>query len=411
MIVKWPLKQFSTIGKKEVEYAGVAMEYALSGFLGGELRGGQMVQKLEEMWCHAFGCTHAIAVNSATSGLLAACHAIGVTNEEVIVSPYTMSATAAAPAFLGADLTFIDVDENYCLDPRLVADEFRPSKPKYGIPTPKAIIATNLFGHPAQLQLLAQLAHANGAFLIEDNAQAPFAMENNVYAGTIGDIGVFSLNVHKHIQSGEGGIVVTDNDDFAHAIRMFINHGEMAGSVSVGLNLRMTEVTAAIACAQLSRAREIIQSRIDLAEHLIAGLKNNPLVKINPPRPECAHVYYVLPMEVNPNVPREWVVHRLAEEGVPLEAGYVAPLYWLPAFKELAPLCGCPITEKLHKESLVYFEICGYDPTPEQVQQIIQAFEKVHDEAQRSFAVQTDAPAERWYGISPTMEDRGWGRG
>lgn len=407
MIVKWPLKQFSTIGKKEVEYAGVAMEYALSGFLGGELRGGQIIQKLEEMWCDAFGCTHAIACNSATSGLLAACHAVDLTNEEVIVSPYTMSATAAAPAFLNADLNFVDVDQHYCIDPAPVAKMLDV----YGARKAKAVIATNLFGHPAQLKLLAQLAHANGAFLIEDNAQAPFAMENNVYAGTIGDIGVFSLNVHKHIQSGEGGIVVTDNDDFAHAIRMFINHGEMAGSVSVGLNLRMTEVTAAIACAQLSRAREIIEGRIELALNLTKGLKDNPLVKINPPRPECVHVYYTLPMEVNPNVPREWVVKRLAEEGVPLEAGYVAPLYWLPAFREFAPAGGCPITEKLHKESLVYFEICGYDPTPEQVQQIIQAFEKVHDEAQRSFAVQTDAPTERWYGISPTVADRGWGRG
>lgn len=409
MIVKEPLKRFNAIGDREFEavmyLGGVGNRHPiLSGFIGGELRGGKQVQKLEEMWRHAFGCTHAIACNSATSGLLAACHAIGVTNEEVIVSPYTMSATAAAPKLLGADLRFVDIDQHYCLDPRLVAEELR-----IAIPGIKAIIATNLFGHPAQLKLLAQLAHANGAFLIEDNAQAPFAMENNVYAGTIGDIGVFSLNVHKHIHCGEGGIVVTDNDDFAHAIRLFINHGEMAGG-AIGLNLRMTEVTAAIACAQLSRAREIINGRISLAWELIRGLKDNPLVKINPPRPECAHVYYVLPMEVNPNVPREWVVKRLAEEGVPLESGYVAPLYWLPAFREFAPAGGCPITEKLHKESLVYFEICGYDPTPEQVQQIIQALEKVHDEAQRSFAVQTDAPAERWYGISPTVADRGWGR-
>ena len=392
---RFQLPLFNTIGELEREYAMDAMDAPLSAFLAGDLEGGRYVEELETKWCETFGCTHAIACNSATSGLLAGCHAIGVSNETVLVSPYTMSATASAPAFLGADLEFTDIDENYCLDPNQVAKHFT------GFFDPKVVIATNLFGHPAQLKLLAQLAHANGAFLIEDNAQAPFAMEGGSYAGTVGDIGVFSLNVHKHIQSGEGGVVVTDNDEFAHAIRLFINHGEMVGA-AVGLNLRMTEITAAIACAQLSRGKSIVQTRVDLAEKLIEGLKDNPLVKINPPRHGCKHVYYVLPMEINPNVSRDWVVKALAEEGVPLVPGYVAPLYWLPAFKEFAPKHGCPITEKLHKESLAYFEICAYDPTDAQVKQIIDAFARVNDRAQKSFTMQTDLPAERWYGMSPS---------
>lgn len=362
------------IGPAEFSRAANAINGAMSGFLGGELRGGYWVRLLEDEWCKSFGCTHAIAVNSATSGLLAACHAVGVTNENVVVSPYTMSATAAAPAFLGADVEFADIDANYCLDPRQVARHFT------GFDNPKAIIATNLFGHPAQLKTLAQLAHANGAFLIEDNAQSPFARERGAYAGTIGDIGIFSLNVHKHIQCGEGGIIVTDNDDFAESCRRFLNHGEMAGG-PVGLNLRMTEVTAAIACAQLSRAKDIIQSRIDLAESLAEGLRDNPLVKITPPRDNCRHVYYVLPMEMRDGVSRSWVVKALAEEGVPLVEGYVAPLYWLPAFREFATN-SCPVTEKLHKESLAYFEVCAYDPSREQIKQIIDAFARVADEAE-----------------------------
>lgn len=379
-----PLSRFNTIGGSEQRHAMNALDSGkpLSGFIGGEDRRGSWVNSLEAKWCDTFGSTHAIAVNSATSGLLAACHAVGVSNEDVIVSPYTMSATAAAPAFLGANLRFADVDQNYCLSPTAVA----PHMVDYWH-RPKAIIATNLFGHPAQLKLLAQLAHANGAYLIEDNAQSPFATENGSYAGTIGDIGVFSLNVHKHIQCGEGGVVVTDNDDFAHAMRMFINHGEMAGH-ALGLNLRMTEVTAAIACAQLARGKEIVQSRIDLAERLIEGLKDNPMIKINLPRMGCRHVYYTLPMEVQ-NAPRDWLVQALDEYGVPLEVGYVAPLYWLPAFKVWAPTGGCPITEKLYKESLVYFEICGYDPSPAQVAGIIDAFNRVAD-----YATQENLPAE-----------------
>lgn len=372
---KLQLSRFNTIGYQEADntHGLVLSGEPLSGYLGGELKTGRWVSALERFWCKTFGCTHAIACNSATSGLLAACHAVGVTNEEVVVSPYTMSATAAAPAFLGANLIFPDIDSNYCLDPHEVAK-------LYDFPwKPKAVIATNLFGHPAQLRTLAQLAHANGAYLIEDNAQAPFATERGVYSGTIGDIGIFSLNVHKHIQSGEGGVVVTDNDDFAHAMRLFINHGEMAGS-ALGLNLRMTEVTAAIACAQLARARDIIQSRVDLAESLAEGLRDNPLVTIRPPRDNCRHVYYVLPMEVNENVSRSWVVKALAEKGVPLVEGYVAPLYWLPAFREFATRA-CSVTEKLHKQTLAYFEVCAYDPTQDQIRQIIDAFAWVADYA------------------------------
>ena len=376
-MAKLELPRFNTIGRAErLDAQDVLHHGPLSGFLGGEDKGGEWVDRLERRWCKEFGSTHAIAVNSATSGLLAACHAIGVTNEEVIVSPYTMSATAAAPLFLGGGLIFMDIDPmHYCLDPRQVT-QIKPRESRY-----KAIIATNLFGHPAELDKLRKIAHINDAYLIEDNAQAPFAMENGSYAGTIGDIGVFSLNVHKHLQSGEGGVVVTDDDDFADAIRLFINHGEMAGS-ALGLNLRMTEVTAAIACAQLARGKEIVQSRIDLAESLIEGLKDNPLVTIHPPRDRCKHVYYTLPMEVKPGLSREWLVAQIAEMGVPLVPGYVAPLYWLPAFKEYAPQGGCPITEKLHKETLVYFEICGYDPSPAQVQEIINAFNRVAEHVQ-----------------------------
>jgi len=341
----------------------------LSGFLGGRLSGGRYVSHLEKLWCETFRCTHAIAVNSATSGLLAACHAIGVTNETVILSPYTMSATAATPVLLGANLEFVDIEpEHYCIDPALVTTAFRTG------PKPVAVIATNLFGHPAELKKLARIAHANGAYLIEDNAQAPFATEDGSYAGTMGDIGVFSLNVHKHFQSGEGGIVVTDNDDFAHSIRLFINHGEMAGG-PVGLNLRMTEATAAIAIVQLRRARQLVQSRIDLARRLIDGLADNPMIRINPPRQGCEHVYYALAMEVVQGVSRSKLTRALSILGVPLSEGYVEPLYRLPAFTNYAT--DCPVAEDMHKRSLALFETCAYDPSPEQIDKIIKAFDQL----------------------------------
>ncbi len=377
-MIKLELPRYNSIGQMETDFAASAMEYELSGFLGGELRGGKHVRILEENWCRTFGCTHAIAVNSATSGLLAACAAVGVTEEEVILSPYTMSATAAAPAMLGGRLFFVDIEpRHYCIDPELVAKAFKVTAGA----KPKVVIATNLFGHPAELKKLARLAHANGAFLIEDNAQAPFATEEGSYAGTIGDIGVFSLNVHKHFQSGEGGVVVTDNDDFAHSVRSFINHGEMSGG-PLGLNLRMTEVTAAIAIAQLAHGAELVLSRRHIAHLLIEGLHSNDMVRINPPRNGCSHSYYALAMEVSEGIQRDWMVKKLADYGVPLQQGYVAPLYWLPAFRHFAPTHELnadvfPVAEKMHKEKLVIYENCAYDPTVDQIKEIIDVFDRV----------------------------------
>lgn len=368
------LPKFNTIGDIEASIAKFATKVGpLSGYLGGQFHGGDYIQHLEKKWREKLGVTHAIACNSATSGLLAACRAIGVAKREVMVPCFTMSATAAAPAFLGAHLKFIDIEPHYySMDPILVAREVTKLT--------RAIIVTNLFGHPAELALLRGLIHDQGGYLIEDNSQSPFAMEKNRYAGTIGDIGVFSLNVHKHIQCGEGGIVVTNNDDFAHAIRAFINHGEMADE-RIGLNLRMTEVTAAIACAQTERADAIIQSRIDLAEQLMVGLKSNPLIQLREPRMGCRCVYYVLPMQVSPGISRDWVLSELGSWGVPLVGGYVAPLYKLPAFSRQQPNVTCPVAERMHRKTLAYFEVCAYDPNREQIQEIIDAFARVWDSA------------------------------
>jgi len=197
------LEPYNSISKTESLIAEAAVQYGpLSGYLGGESKGGYYVEKLEADWCETFGCKHAIAVNSATSGLLAACVAADIRQgDRVITTPYTMSATAATPQFLGAEVVFQDIEtSHYCLNPaNSVLTDAKP----------RAIIATNLFGHPADLVALRTM---NKAILIEDNAQAPFAMQYGKYTGTIGHIGIWSMNVHKHIQCGEGGICGTNND-------------------------------------------------------------------------------------------------------------------------------------------------------------------------------------------------------
>src|SRR6185436_5398307 len=214
-----PNKPFNSIGEEEmIAAAGAVVTRPLSGYLAGQERGGFSVRALEDAWCETFGVKHAIACNSSTSALLAACEAVDISMDtNVITTPFTMSATAAAPAFLGADITFADVDPlTFSLAGPFCSDEIKATK---------AMVITNLFGHPASLHKARAMADMRGWKLIEDNAQSPFAMENGKYAGTIGHIGCWSLNIHKPIQCGEGGVCTTDDDELAARMRAFINHG------------------------------------------------------------------------------------------------------------------------------------------------------------------------------------------
>lgn len=358
------LKRYNSISRVEVAAAHAAVhEGTLSGFLGGEPRGGRWVRELEAKWCETFGVKHAIACNSATSGLLAAARVIGLGVDDYFACPaLTMSATAAAPAFLGANPLFYDIESvTFCLC----------SHPPRFPGGPKAVYVTNLFGHPANLQSLRKHCDDIGAVMIEDNAQAPFAMEFGKYTGTIGHIGVFSLNVHKHFQCGEGGVCVTNDDQLADAMRAFINHGELAGG-PIGLNLRMNEVTAAIAYAQLVRAPRLVQLRVEIAEAIIAAIGDIPGIRKPIVREGCKHVYYTIPFVIGGN--RAKFVHLMAQEGVPLVEGY-RPIHQLPAFA--GRTCSCPIAEGLHDDYLFYYENCAYAPTELQIAQIGEAFKRV----------------------------------
>jgi perosamine synthetase len=360
--MRYPIKTFNTIGADERENVlrllrdGASLP--LSGYLAGKERGGYFVEKLENAWAEMFHVKHAIACNSATSGLMAAAFAIGLQQGHLFACPaMTMSATAAAPMFTGAVPWFFDVDED---------DVSMASLVRYA-----PVFATNLFGHPAKLHNLREWCDHHCTHLIEDNAQAPFATENGKLTGTIGHIGVFSLNVHKPIQCGEGGMMTTDDDDLASKLRDFINHGENTGG-PIGLNLRMPELCAAVALEQLRRGPEIIDGRIDQATAILKAI--GPIDGLTRPmtREGCRHTFYAIPFLVEKN--RDAFCNRLRDEGVPVVEGYVPPLYRLPAFAGYARLC--PVAEDLHERRLFYIENCAFDFSPEQIEEIGAAFKK-----------------------------------
>ena len=398
------LPAYPAMGDAELDAVQrVVRSGTLSGFSGAwddEFYGGSAVNALESAWCAQFGVKHAVSMNSATSSLIAAVAAARIgPGDEVIVPPYTMSATAMAPLFYGGIPVFVDIsDEDFCLDLDAVREAITPRT--------RAIIAVNLFGHPARLSELKALAHEHGLVLIEDSAQAPLATENGRYAGTVGDIGVFSLNRHKHIHSGEGGICVTDDDDLAERMRLIRNHGENAveplgiadATNLIGFNFRLSELSAAVALAQLDNVEEHVRRRVAAAEQLTSELAD--LAGLTPPsvRAGCTHVYYMWAFRYDQDVvgvPREVFSAALLAEGIPHEVGYVAPLYLLPVFQrriaigsagypfDLAPRDYskglCPTTERLHERELMLFTICAYDDRFDFAEVFARGVRKVHD--------------------------------
>ncbi len=393
----------STIGEEEKLAVEKVMESgSLSAFFGNwgdNFLGGEKVIELEKLWSKRFQVNYAISVNSNTSGLYSAMAAIGLSpGDEVIVPPYTMSASVMAPLMYGGIPVFADVnEETYCMD--------LASVKKVITSKTKAILAVNLFGHPADLRNLSKYAKENGLYLIEDNAQGPLASENEKYAGTYGDIGIFSLNYHKHIHCGEGGVCVTDNAELALRLQAVRNHAENIYEPSgikslsnmVGHNYRLTELSAAVAIEQLKKIDYEVSRRQLLAESLSDGIAD--LEGLIPPkvRDDCRHVYYIWGFRYDESilgVPRNAFSKALSAEGFPHFVGYTKPLYFLPQFQQRIAIGDsgwpftltdreykkglCPVTEKLFQKEMICFETCAFKMSEEDVNNSIAAIKKVH---------------------------------
>ena len=403
-----PFPDYVTIGPEEKRAAMEVLDSTvLSKFLGTwspDFFGGPRVQRLEREWADYFGVKHAITMNSATSGLYAAVGACGAgPGDEVIVSPYTMSASAAAALVYGAIPVFADIDpETFCLSPDSVEARITPYT--------KAIIAVDIFGHPADMDRIRALARARGILVIEDAAQAPGARLGARYAGTLGDVGVFSLNYHKTIHTGEGGVIVTDDDELADRLRLIRNHAETVvkdkGTEDItnliGFNYRMTEIEAAIGAEQLKKLEGLLARRIECAEYLTERLLGLP--GLIPPvvRPGVRHGYYVYTMRYDAaatGIPRARFAAAVRAEGGPVSEGYVEPLYLQPVYQRRIGFGRdgfpftypgykgtvsyergiCPTTERMYDKEVLLTAICHANTARQDLDDFVAAMVKVYD--------------------------------
>jgi perosamine synthetase len=411
-----PFPAYRYIGMEEKEAVNRVLDSGiLSRFLAcwhDDFYGGPEVQSLEKEWAQHFKVKHAIAVNSCTSGLYCAVGATGIEpGEEVIVSPYTMSASAVAPVIYNAVPVFADVEPDYfCLDPAEVEKRITPRT--------RAIIVVDIFGLPYDADAINAIARKHGLFVIEDTAQAPGARYKGKYAGTMGDMGVYSLNYHKHIHCGEGGVVVTDSDELADRVRLIRNHAEAVVDDKgvtdlrnmIGFNYRMTEIEAAIIRCQIKKLDGLVRMRQENCGYLSEKLAEIPALEPARVRRDCTHAYYVHPVKFREDVagvPRDLFMQAVGAElsptelregeGVIVGCGYVKPLYLLSMYQKKiaygskgcpfkAPWYNhelnygkglCPVTERLHEKELFTHELMRPPMTREDLDDVLKAFWKV----------------------------------
>lgn len=364
--------------------------------------GGPEVQALEEEWREFYEVEYAVSMNSATSGLYAAVAALELGyGDEVIVSPYTMSACAVAPMIYGAIPVFADVETaTGCLDPASIEALIGPRT--------KGILVVHQFGIPADMERIMALAGKHGLKVIEDCAQAHGAKHRGRAVGTIGDIGVFSLNVNKSIQTGEGCVCVTKDEELCHRLRLVRNHAEavVAGSGyanlvnMAGFNYRMTELQAAVAREQLKKLPRLNQERLELVERLSQGLAGFGFLSVPQGREGCHSTYYVYPLRFDPEaagVAREDFIKAVNAEGTLFYQGYVKPLYLQPLYQKKTlfrhdypfaapPNQGCrmdyapgtsPVAERLHYKQMIINEHIRPPHTAGDIDQIVTAVAKV----------------------------------
>jgi len=252
---------------------------------------GKFVKAFENNFARCLGLQDSLACASGTAAVHTAIAAINPDpGDEIITSAITDMGALSPIVYQGAIPRFADVDERTY---NVTAATIEPCIS----PRTKAIIATHLFGNPCDMDSIMELAKAHNIPVIEDCAQAFLASHNSRYVGTIGSIGCFSLQQGKHITTGEGGIVTTNDAELARKMFLFINKAWGYGDPQpdhyfLALNYRLSELQGAVAWAQLSKLESIVQERIRLAKELTEELQGLPGIETPLVNSGNTHTYW-----------------------------------------------------------------------------------------------------------------------
>ena len=301
---------------------------------------GPKVGEFEEAFAAFVGARHAVTFSSGTAALHAAVFAAGIeTGDEAITAPLTFCATANAVLYQGGIPVFADIaDDTLTIDPAAAARAVTPRT--------KAILPVDFAGHPADLDAMRALADRHGLVIIEDAAHALGAGYRGRAVGSISHMTVFSFHPVKHLTTGEGGMVTTEDAALANRLRLFRNHGigrdsrarESEGSwfyemTALGYNCRLTDLACALGLAQLPRLRANVDRRRAIAARYGATLSGLPHLTLPVTGGDVAHAWHLYPIRVQPPVDREEVYRALRGEGLGVNVHYI-PVHLHPYYRE-----------------------------------------------------------------------------
>lgn len=362
---------------------------AVTGVLRSDwLTTGPKVSKFEHQFADFVGTKEAVAVSSGTAALHAAMYALGIKpKDEVIVSPMTFAASANCIAFQGGTPVFSDVDAGtLLLDPTKINQKLTPRT--------KAIIAVDYAGQPCNYDSLRELAEENNLRLVADSCHALGALYKGRNAGSLADLNVFSLHPVKHITTGEGGIITTDDSELARKMRIFRNHGissdhrqrEMEGSwyyemVDLGYNYRLTDFQCALGISQLQKLPGWIKRRQQIAKCYDKAFKNSLIIQPLEKGLNVVHAYHLYVIKLNIallKATRAEVFSALRAEGIGVNVHYI-PVHLHPFYriKFGTGLGLCPIAEQYYEQiiSLPIFPKMSNDDVDDVVNAVFKVME------------------------------------
>lgn len=334
------------IGEEEIEAVVAVLRSP-------QLSLGPQTEAFEAEFAKTLGARYAVAVNSGTSGLHVCVRALGIAEgDEVITTPFSFIASANCVLFERARPVFVDVEaDTFNIDPSMMEAAITPRT--------RALLPVHVFGHPADMRTIMEIAHKHDLKVIEDACEAPLARQGDKTAGTFGDVGVYGFYPNKQMTTGEGGMIITDDDELYRLCKSLRNQGrgdslQWLSHDRLGYNYRISELTAALGLVQTRRLPAIIARRQALAAQYLEALADIPDICLPQTVPGCVHAWFVFGIRVDATR-RDALIRKLNARGVQSKA-YFFPCIHLQAFyrESFGYQEGMfPVAEQISKEMVI----------------------------------------------------------
>ena len=313
---------------------------------------GKNVEIFEEKFAQLVGVKHTIAVNSGSSALLVALQALGIErDDEVIVPDMSFISTGTACLYLGAKPVFVDINlKNYCIDVQGIEEKITDKT--------KVILPVHYWGHTADMDEIIELSRKYKLKILEDSAEAHLSTYNGInFAGTLGDIAIFSFTPSKPMTTGEGGMITTNNDELAELCRRIINFGDYGkfDNRILGFNFRMQDMNGALGRIQLDRLPDAIDERRKIGENYTKVLVDVPGIICPIPRTKSDSNYQIYPIRLDLDIvkcSKEQFIHEMLIRGIHCRTYYPA-FHNQGVFKEFKSSGDFPNAELFDKSSFV----------------------------------------------------------